>query len=72
MRTSSASMEQIFAKRALLLDEKVERAKVRRARALKLGNQREAEGAKRTIEESRDSARRLRAKIEKMAQLTAS
>ena len=53
-----------MAKRARLLDEKAERAEIRRIRALKLGNQREADGAKRTIEDAQDSARRLRAKID--------
>jgi hypothetical protein len=56
-------MEEVYAKRAKLLDEKAERAEVRRVRALKLGNKREAEGAKRTAEEALDSARRLRAQI---------
>lgn len=64
MKTTPASMDEVLAKRAKLLDEKAERAEVRRVRALKLGNQREAEGAKRTVEEALDGARRLRAKIE--------
>ena len=45
------------------MDEKAERAKVRRDRALKLGNQREANGARQTMEDALESARRLRAKI---------
>jgi hypothetical protein len=63
MRNTSANQGAVFAKRAKLLDEMAERAEVRRVRALKLGNQREADGAKKTIEESQESARRLRAQI---------
>jgi hypothetical protein len=63
MRTAPTRMGEVFAKRAKLLDEKAARAEVRRARALKLGNQREADGAKQTAEEAHDNARRLRAKI---------
>ena len=61
MRTTPASKGEVFAKRAKLLDEMVERAEVRRDRALKLGKQREVDGAKKTIKDSRASARRLRA-----------
>jgi hypothetical protein len=57
-------MAAVYAKRAKQFDEKAERAEVRRVRALELGNQREAEGAMRTIEDALDSARRLRAQIE--------
>ncbi|MBU0690238.1 MAG: hypothetical protein KJ831_08115 [Candidatus Eisenbacteria bacterium] len=63
MRTTPTRMDEIFAKRAKLLDAKAERAETRRARALKLGNQREADGAKQTAEEAHDGARRLRASI---------
>ncbi len=69
MRTAPAKQEAAFEKRAKLLDEMVVRAKVRRARALQLGNEREAIGAKRTIDESRHSARRLRAMIDEMSEL---
>ncbi|MBN1270339.1 MAG: hypothetical protein JXB04_12180 [Kiritimatiellae bacterium] len=65
MRTTPASKKEVFARRAKLLDEMAERAAVRRDRALKLGNQREADGAKKTIKDSRASARRLRAQIGK-------
>ena len=61
MKTTTAKMEEVFAKRAKLLDERAARAEVRRVRALSLGNQREADGAKRTIEEVEAAARRLRA-----------
>ena len=64
MKTIPSKMGEVFAKRAKLLDEKVARAEIRMARALRLGNQREAEGAKKTIEESRETARRLRAQID--------
>ena len=63
MRTSLANSEEVLTKRAKLLDEKAARAEVRRQRALDLGNQREADGAKRTIEEAKAGARRLRAQI---------
>ena len=63
MKTTSTRMDEVYAKRAKLLDEKAARAEVRRTRALKLGNQREADGARKTVEEAQDSARRLRAKI---------
>ena len=63
MRTTPTHIGEVFAKRARLLEEKAERAEVRRARALELGNQREADGAMKTAEESHDSARRLRAQI---------
>ncbi len=65
MRTSPANSEEVIAKRAKLLDEKAERAEVRRVRALEAGNKREADGAVRTIEEARASAKRLRAQIGK-------
>jgi len=61
MRTTPASKDEVAAKRARLLDEKAARAEIRRVRALQLGNQREADGAKRTIEEANAAARRLRA-----------
>ena len=63
MRATPTRMDAVFAKRAKLFDEMAERANVRRARALKLGNRREAEGAKLTAMEAHDSARRLRASI---------
>ncbi|MFH0908486.1 MAG: hypothetical protein V1929_06975 [bacterium] len=56
-------MDEVFAKRAKLFDAMAKRAEVRRMRALKLGNHREAEGAKLTIADAHDSARRLRASI---------
>jgi hypothetical protein len=56
-------MDEVYAKRAKLYEEMAARANVRRARALKLGNQREAEGAKITASEALASARRLRAQI---------
>ena len=56
-------MDEVLAKRAALFDAMAARAKIRRARALKLGNRREADGAKLTAEEAHDSARRLRASI---------
>jgi hypothetical protein len=56
-------MDEIFLKRAKLFDEMADRADIRRARALKLGNRREAEGAKLTALEAHDSARRLRASV---------
>ncbi|MBU0678653.1 MAG: hypothetical protein KJ626_11110 [Verrucomicrobia bacterium] len=64
MKNTPANMAKVFAKRATLLDEQAARADIRRARALKLGNQREADGAKRTAEDARHSARLYRAKIE--------
>jgi hypothetical protein len=65
VKTLPSRLNAVYARRAALLEEKAERAKVRRARALKLGNLREAEGARQTAEEAYDSARRLRAKIVK-------
>jgi hypothetical protein len=56
-------MDLIYAKRAKLYDEMAARAEVRRARALKLGNQREADGARITVNEALANARRLRAQI---------
>ena len=46
---SSTRMDEVLAKRAKLFDAMAARAEVRRVRALKLGNVREAEGAKMTI-----------------------
>lgn len=63
MKREPPNRDKAFAKRAKLLDEQAERAEIRRVRALKLGNQREAEGAMRTIEEALTSAQNLRAKI---------
>ena len=72
MKTTPNSMEEVFAKRARLLDEKAVRAEVRRVRAMKIGNKREADGAKRTVEDAQDGARRLRAKIETLQSEAAS
>ena len=58
-----AKMEEVFTKRAKLLDERAERAEVRSVRALKLGNQREADGAQRTVDEAKAGARKLRSQI---------
>jgi len=63
MKTTPTRMDEVLAKRAKLFDAMAERAEVRKVRALKLGNQREADGAKQTIKEAHDSARRLRAHI---------
>jgi hypothetical protein len=58
-------MDEVLAKRAKVYDAMAARAEIRRVRALKLGNRREAEGAKITIADAHDSARRLRAGIGK-------
>ena len=63
MKKNRINMDQLFAKRAKLFDEQAVRAEVRRVRALSLGNQREADGAVRTIAEAQESARMLRVKI---------
>lgn len=61
MKATPARMKEIFAKRAKMYDGIAARAELRRARALKLGNIREAEGAKNTAMDAMESARRLRA-----------
>jgi len=61
MRNTSVNNRELNLKRAQLCDEQAARAQVRKTRALKLGNQREADGATRTIEEAKSNAKRLRA-----------
>ena len=63
MGNNPTNTSEYYAKQAKLLDERAERAEVRRARALKLGNTREADGAMRTIEEAQQGARQFRAQI---------
>lgn len=56
-------MNALLAKRAALCDERIQRAEVRRVRALDNGNQWEADGAARTIEDAQHSAAQLRAQM---------
>ena len=61
MRNKAVNNREANLKRDQLCDEQAARAQVRKTRALKLGNQREADGATRTIEEAKSNAKRLRA-----------
>lgn len=60
MRNSPVNKNEVYAKRAVLFDQQAARAEVRRARAVKLGNKREADGAVKTIQDAKESAQRLR------------
>ena len=61
----SPRMDEALARRATQCDEMAARAKVRQKRALEQGNQREADGAARTIKEAQYTAAKLRAQIGK-------
>ena len=65
MRNTSKNSNELLARRADACDAQVERAKVRKARAMKLGNQREVDGAIKTIKDCKENAKWLRAKITK-------
>jgi len=65
MRSTAVNKNEMYLKRAQLCDEQAERAQVRKTRALKLGNQREADGAARTIADAKENAKWLRSKVEK-------
>ena len=60
MRPKPPETDEYLEKQAQQFDQMVERAEVRRARASDLGVQREVDGALRTIESAKESARRLR------------
>ena len=63
MNRKPANTDASIAKRAALCDEQAQRAEMRRLRALDVGNQIEADGATRTIEEAVSCAARLRAQV---------
>ena len=63
MKKKQVDMNALLAKRAALCDERIQRAEVRRVRALDNGNQWEADGAARTIEDAQYSAAQLRAQM---------
>jgi len=65
MRSTAINKNEQFLKRAQLCDEQAARAQVRKTRALKLGNQREADGATKTIAEAKENAKWLRSKVSK-------
>lgn len=63
MKKKSVDTNALLAKRAILCDERAQRAEVRRVRALGLGNQREADGAARTIKDAHYTAAQIRAQM---------
>ncbi len=63
MRTASRTSTDLLRRRAESYEAMAARAKIRRDRALRSGNVREAAGAKISMQESSASARRLRAMI---------
>jgi len=63
MKNKPANNNALLEKRAAQADARAERAEVRRLRALDKGNQSEADGAVRTIEDAKYTAARLREQI---------